>query len=91
MEDELDWADFIHFGGRRYYLSGEDIDVQLGEVVGRVRCRLIGSGTPSGYRSRDGDAAYLDVGTLLHRVAGRPLSDALGVRYGDQVEVYEPE
>jgi hypothetical protein len=65
--------------------------VALGEPVGRINCRLLGSGTPSDYQVRDGDAAYLDAGTKLYRVAGVPLQKVLAVRRGDQVDLYRPE
>ena len=90
-DEELDWSDFVHFEGQYYLLEEEDSDVALGEVVGRVRCRLIGSGTPADYEVRDGDAAYLDVGTKLYRVVGQPLDEVLAVRFGDQTALYRPE
>ena len=62
--------------------------MQLAEQVGQVSCRLIGSGTPRDYAGRDGDAAYLEVGTTIHRVVGTPLDHAVGVRVGDEVELY---
>jgi hypothetical protein len=89
--EEPDWSDFFHFAGRDYLLDEEDSPAAVGEVVGRVRCRLVGSGTPRGYTQRDGDAAYLDVGTKFYRVVGQPVEAVLAVRVGDQIDLYRPE
>lgn len=90
-DEELDWSDFFHFAGRDYLLDEEDSPAAVGEVVGHVRCRLVGSGTPRGYTHRDGDAAYLDVGTKFYRVVGRPVGEVLAVRLGNQIDLYRPE
>jgi hypothetical protein len=90
-DEEPDWPDLVRFDGRYYYLHDHDGDVRIGEGVGVVRCRLLGSGTPRGYEPHDGDAAYLEVGTTLHRVVGRPLAEAIAARHGTRTEIYEPE
>ena len=87
-DEELDWSDFLRFDGRLYLLADDAGPVQLAEQVGRVSCRLVGSGTPRDYAGRDGDAAYLEVGTAIHRVLDSPLDHAVGVRVGDEVELY---
>lgn len=86
---EQDYSDFVKFGGQTYQLAREDAEVILAVAVGRVRCRLAGSGTPNEYVPTDGDAAFLPAGTRLYRIQGLRLADALAVRRSGSVSVYE--
>jgi hypothetical protein len=56
--------------------------------VGRVKCTISGSSTPSDYQPRDGDATYVQAGGALHQVAERPTSEALGAYVGSQAYIF---
>lgn len=86
---EPDYSDFIMYAGRMYVLAVEDAKVVLGSAVGRVRCRLRGSGALNSYLPRDGDAAFVVAGTRLYAIRGRALADALAVSSNGTVAVYE--
>ena len=55
----------------------------LGAPVGRVRCRLTDYQIDPAYRSQDGDATFLAVGTTLYAVVGQDPAKVLGVRAAD--------
>lgn len=91
LSAEPDYSDFIMHAGRMYVLAVDDAKVVLGTSVGRVRCRLRGSGATTSYLPRDGDAAFVAAGTRLYPIRGRSLAEALAVVANGTVTVYEVE
>jgi hypothetical protein len=72
----VDWIDFVQLDGIQYVasLDGPTLEVpqeQLGPVVGRVQCQLSAltyAREPG--PAKDGDAAFLAIGTEVHAVRG---------------------
>ncbi|MFS1514422.1 hypothetical protein VQL36_18630 [Chengkuizengella sp. SCS-71B] len=72
---EISWTDFVNINDKKYFGAWEVIIsdssfVNENDVVGEVEFKLAGVvGNPS-YKSIDGDAAFLDIGTKLYSVKG---------------------
>jgi hypothetical protein len=83
--DQIDYVDFVQFGGRQYEATGERVPTIPmpsgtpfpGPRIGTVECTLSEILPGADYRPRDGDASYLPVGTVLHSVVGMPISSAI--------------
>ncbi len=72
---EIDWVNFIRFGGIHYVAvpikPGRSItESDLGPVFATVTFKLSGNVRDLGYQSKEGDAAFLDAGTKVYRVKG---------------------
>lgn len=80
----IDWIDFVNIGDTTYQSVDNAVLRDPGsvtdEVVGVVGKKLDGNVTDSSYRSRPGDAAFLEKGTELHRVDGLDPADLIAVR-----------
>ncbi|WP_345711914.1 hypothetical protein [Kineococcus glutinatus] len=62
------------------YGSGSVLDEeQVGDVVASVRCRIKDVVLDPEFTPRDGDAAYLPIGTEVHAVVGSPVTTRLAV------------
>lgn len=77
----ISWVPFVVLDGQMYvtgYDSPEQVlqEDQVGDVVATVSCRIADVGDPD-FVPRDGDAAYLPVGTQIHQVQGRPPGEAV--------------
>jgi hypothetical protein len=57
----------------------------LGQVVAQVKYRVDGNVCDPNYRPKDGDAAFLDPGTLIYEVKGHPTSEMLAARRNGQI------
>lgn len=70
----IDWVPFVYVNGRNYvavqYTDRPTPVSALGAVVATVRHKVEGDVTDPHYRSRNGDAAFLSVGTRLRAVEG---------------------
>lgn len=93
----IDWVPFVRVDGRTYLLVGMDREEaavaaeRVGERLGEVRCRIADVVTDPGYRTRDGDAAFLEPGTPLHRLEGFDPGFRLVARTQDGDHVYEAD
>lgn len=75
---QIEWVDFIQFGGIHYLAQGMRGSSQpglireegLGTVYSTVKFKVAGNVSDPGYQIKDGDAAFLDVGTKLYTVKG---------------------
>jgi len=90
----VDYADFVRFDGRDYYLrprkSGTS-EVPLEESIGTVVCRLAGK-EPEGYRIQNGDAPCLSPGTPIFAIDGEPVHERIAVQLDDgRVLTYKAE
>lgn len=77
----IDWVPFVIIDGQMYatlYDDPEQVvdEEQVGAVVATVSCRVADLGDPD-FEPREGDAAYLPAGTEVHKVHGRPTTEAL--------------
>lgn len=92
----LDYLDSVRLNGVTYLAypvrAGGTLDEKhLGPAYGTVRCTLSESVTDPEYEMRDGDAAYLDVGTTVYTVTGFSAQFRLAARRDGRIVVYEVE
>ena len=70
-EAPAEWKDFFVLKGKRYYNSYNIIDTSYAErVIGSVEHKVPRSADASTYVTKEGEAAYLDVGTKIYSVSG---------------------
>jgi len=95
----VDWIDFVQFNGIQYIAvgyfggaSGRDlVDADLGSEFARVKNKCAGTTLFEPKCSRDGDAAYLEVGTLVYIVKGYNPEFRLAAYRGDRLVLYEAD
>lgn len=92
----IDWVDFIQFNGVSYLRLPEQASSSLdagdlGDPFTEVLFTLSGVVTDPGYRPNDGDAAFLEVGTIVYRLSDYAISFRLAVRQDGGVRVYEAD
>ncbi len=89
---QIDWVDFIQIGSIQYLAGpGAPTTLQesdLGPVVGHVKSKVAGNVCDPNYRPKDGDAAFLEPGTPIYQVHGRPTSEVVAARRNDQILSY---
>src|SRR5256885_15219979 len=91
---QIDWVDFIQIGSTQYLSEGAPATLHendLGPVVGHVKSKLAGNICDPDYRPKDGDAAFLEPGTAIYQVNGRPTSEVVAARRNDQILSYVAE
>ena len=70
----IDWVDFVKLHGKSYTGTFQsvigDAAAVTPQVVGEVSFKVAEVVTNPSYRTKDGDAAFLDIGTKLYRVDG---------------------
>lgn len=90
----IDWVPFVVVDGVMFHttFSPEATvpETALGDVVATVQCRIADTVGNPDYRPRDGDAAYLPVGTELREVNGYRSSFRLAAWEDGAWRVYEP-
>jgi hypothetical protein len=94
--DSRDYIDFVRFGGVTYYVAdhgvGRPITAgDLGPEIARVRANPPTSGSPLAYRPRDGDAAYVAVGSPVFSVRGYRPGFRLAASHHGRLRLYEAE
>ncbi|MEK3714160.1 hypothetical protein [Paenibacillus sp. FSL R7-0333] len=71
---EIDWVDFVKINGASYSGSWDRViknpSQVTTEIVGKVDFKVADVVTNPDYRLKDGDAAFLEMGTPLYRVEG---------------------
>lgn len=92
----IDWIDFVKLNGITYdAVMSKDgqalVSDDLGEVFGTVRFEVSGNVTWTGYKIKDGDAAYLPAGTQIYRVKGYDPKFRVAARRDGQVTLYEAD
>ncbi len=91
----VDWAPFVQHEGRTYFeqtvRAGEPqlTEQLLDRTVGTVQCMLGDEVQDTGYRTRDGDAAYLAPGTQLWSVGGFDPGFRLAAASGEGLLLFE--
>lgn len=70
----IDYVDFVMLESITYVSHYTEMQVltedDLGEPYGQVLCRLSDNVTDPGYRSQNGDAGFLEPGTVVYEVTG---------------------
>src|SRR6059036_1150251 len=81
---QIEWVDFIQIGSTQYVAGPEAPttlqESDLGPVVGHVKSKVAGNVCDPNYRPKDGDAAFLEPGSPIYQVNGRPASQAVAAR-----------
>jgi hypothetical protein len=89
---QIDWVNFIQVGSTQYVAGPQSPSVlqasDLGPVYTHVKFKVSGNVCDPNYRSKDGDAAFLDPGTPIYQVNGHPPSEQLAARFSGQIIVY---
>ncbi|WP_299037933.1 hypothetical protein [uncultured Pseudokineococcus sp.] len=90
----IDWVPFVVVDGQMYATSYDSLEEvleedQVSDVITTVTCRIADVGDPD-FEPRDGDAAYLAVGTQVHQVRGRAPAEALTAYEEGAWRLFEP-
>lgn len=88
----IDWVDFIEVGSTQYVNrtvpTAELQEADLGPVYTHVRFRVSDNVCDPNYRPKDGDAAFLEPGTPVYEVKGKPVAEQLAARFNGHILVY---
>ncbi len=92
----IDWVDFIRFQGITYLAVYSRVgrrlqESDLGPVFAAVRFKLSGNVNDPSYRSKDGDAAFLDPGTPVYAVQGYSTQFRLAAYQDSQPTLFEAD
>lgn len=90
---QIDWVNFIQIGSTQYVAGLTQApavlqDTDLGPVYAQVKFKVSGNVCDPNYRLKDGDAAFLDVGTPIYQVNGQPPAQQLAARFNGQIVAY---
>jgi hypothetical protein len=93
---EIDWVNFIRFGGITYIAAstraGRSLTASdLGPVFATVTFRLQGNVHDPGYQSKDGDAAFLDAGSKVYTVKGYKPTFRPATQENNDLTLYEAD
>jgi hypothetical protein len=92
----IDWVDFVKFNGVTYMASHLDVGraleaADLGPEFAKVQFKLADNVNDPEYQSKDGDAAFLEAGTLVYTVQGYAPEFRLAARRDGQIVLYEAD
>jgi hypothetical protein len=89
---QIDWVNFIQVGSTQYVAGPESPNVlqtsDLGPVYAHVKFKVSGNVCDPSYRLKDGDAAFLEVGSPIYQVNGQPPGTRLAARFSGQIVLY---
>lgn len=89
---QIDWVNFIQVGSTQYVAASQSPsnlkESDLGPVFAHVKFKVSGNTCDANYRLKDGDAAFLDVGTPIYQVNGHSSSDQLAATFNGSIVVY---
>jgi hypothetical protein len=89
----IDWVNFVQVGSTHYVAglaSAPDVlqEKELGPVYAKVKFKVSDNVCDPSYRPKDGDAAFLEPGTPMYEVAGRPAAEQLAARFNGALVLY---
>ncbi len=91
----IDWVPFVQFGDIQYLASSVPgptlTSSALGPRYAQVRHKVEGNVHDPRYRPQNGDAAFLDVGTLLYLVKGYRATFRLAAHVQDSIVLFEAD
>ncbi|MEO4053022.1 hypothetical protein [Solibacillus sp. CAU 1738] len=86
----IDWVDFIKWDGESYlgiYTGVLADERYIGEKIGKVKFKVADNISDPSYKTKDGDAAFLEKGTEIFSIKGRP--DLLAVKAEETINGYQ--
>ena len=86
---QIDWVDFVQIGSTQYVGTAHLQEADLGPVLTHVKFKVDGNVCDAAYRPKDGDAAFLDPGTPMYQVSGRPVDQFVAARRDGVIELYQ--
>jgi hypothetical protein len=89
----IDWVNFVQVGSTHYVAglaSAPDTlqEKDLGPIYANVKFKVSDNVCDVSYRPKDGDAAFLEPGTPIYEVAGRPPAEQLAARFNGALVLY---
>ena len=88
----IDWVNFIQIGSTQYINgpipTAELQEADLGPVYSHVKFKVSDNVCDTGYRAKDGDAAFLEPGTPIYQVKGQPPAEQPAARFDGRILVY---
>ena len=80
----IDWIDFVHVKDQEYTAS-YDLAISSEQYIetkpfGKVEFKIGGVVTEPNYKSKNGDASYLPIGTQLYAIKGLPTDEIMAVK-----------
>lgn len=92
----IDWVNFIKFNGITYLAAQDETgraleQADLGPEVAQVQLKLADNVTDPNYRSKDGDAAFLERGTRIYTVQGYAPQARLAAQHDGRITLYEAD
>jgi hypothetical protein len=90
---QIDWVNFIQIGSTQYVAGPQSRTLlqesDLGPVYAYVKFKVSGNVCDPNYRLKDGDAAFLDIGTPIYQINGQPPAVELAARFNGQIVAYK--
>jgi hypothetical protein len=92
----IDWVNFIKFNGTTYLAAQNDAgrvleQADLGPELAQVQFKVADNVTDPGYKTKDGDAAFLEHGTRIYTVKGYAPQMRLAAQHDGQITLYEAD
>jgi hypothetical protein len=88
---EIDYVDFLRFGGHMYFAGAEPIvATKLGRVIAHVRCSLVAEGDQRHAEPPliNGTASFLEAGSAVYQVRGYAPGCRLAAYLRGRLQVY---
>lgn len=90
-DSAISWANYLRHGDRVYSATFEGQPAKAvapAARLGKVTCKRSNSVTPVNHVLRDGEAAYVELGTPFHAVDGQSSEDAITAVFDDKQFVF---
>jgi len=90
----IDWIDFIKFNGITYLsttFQTSSIPAEDLSAYDKIQFKVAGVVTEPGYQNKNGDAAYLEIGTPIYSIQGYSPEFRLVALRGQQQIIYEAD
>ena len=88
----IDWVNFVKVGSTQYVAGPESPTIlrqdDLGPVYAHVKFKVSGNVCDPNYHVKDGDAAFLEPGTVIYQVSGHPAAEQVAAKFNDRILVY---
>ena len=92
---QIDWINFVQVGSTQYVAGLRDqtpialTQSDLGPEYSKVKFKVSGNVCDPNYRIKNGDAGFLEPGTVIYQVAGHPPTEELAARFNGAIVIYQ--